>query len=132
MRSLSLIHILLTVPSPDGSDGQTQIGGPSVVQAAINGDTELSQQFTLLSAGGSTVRFGAMTLVPNGKDVLYVRPVYVTANGPDATQQLVEVLAYADGLVGRGSTLEEALNNLRQPVATAPETVAADAGTPDG
>ena len=123
---------LWTVPSPDGSDGQTQIGGPSVVQAAINGDTELSQQFTLLSAGGSTVRFGAMTLVPNGKDVLYVRPVYVTANGPDATQQLVEVLAYADGLVGRGSTLEEALNNLRQPVATAPETVAADAGTPDG
>lgn len=106
--------------------------GPSVVQAAINGDTELSQQFTLLSAGGSTVRFGAMTLVPNGKDVLYVRPVYVTANGPDATQQLVEVLAYADGLVGRGSTLEEALNNLRQPVATAPETVAADAATPDG
>jgi hypothetical protein len=30
---------LWTVPSPDGSDGQTQIGGPSVVQAAINGDT---------------------------------------------------------------------------------------------
>lgn len=95
-----------------------------MVQAAINGDTELSQQFTLLSAGGSKVSFGPMTLVPNGDDVLYVRPVYVTATGKDATQQLVEVLAYADGLVGRGANLNEAINNLREPVSTIPVTPA--------
>lgn len=115
---------LWTVPSPDGSSAQQQLGGPSVVQAAINGDTELSQQFTLLSAGGSKVSFGPMTLVPNGDDVLYVRPVYVTATGKDATQQLVEVLAYADGLVGRGANLNEAINNLREPVSTIPVTPA--------
>ena len=115
---------LWTVPSPDGSSAQQQLGGPSVVQAAINGDTELSQQFTLLSAGGSKVSFGPMTLVPNGDDVLYVRPVYVTATGKDATQQLVEVLAYADGLVGRGANLNEAINNLREPVRTIPVTPA--------
>ncbi len=113
---------LWTVPNPNGSDRQRQLGGPSVVQAAINGDTELSQQFNLLSAGGSKVSFGAMTLVPNGKDVVYVRPVYVIATGTDATQQLVEVLAYTDGLVGRGATLDEALNNLREPISAVPET----------
>jgi uncharacterized membrane protein (UPF0182 family) len=113
---------LWRVPSPDGSDRQQQVGGPSVAQAAINGDTELSQQFTLLSAGGSKVRFGAMTLVPVGPDIAYVRPVYVTATGPDATQQLVEVLVYTDGLVGRGANLDEAIANLREPVSVAPET----------
>ncbi|MCB1028967.1 MAG: hypothetical protein KDB24_14545, partial [Microthrixaceae bacterium] len=103
---------------------------PSVVQAAINGDTELSQQFTLLSAGGSKVRFGAMTLVPNGDDVLYVRPVYVTATGPDATQQLVEVLAYTDGLVGRGANLDEAIANLRAPVSTVPDATVEELPAP--
>ncbi|MEZ5372262.1 MAG: UPF0182 family protein [Microthrixaceae bacterium] len=123
---------LWTVPSPDGSDRQQQLGGPSVVQAAINGDTELSQQFTLLSAGGSKVRFGAMTLVPNGDDVLYVRPVYVTATGPDATQQLVEVLAYTDGMVGRGANLDEAITNLRAPVSAVPEPTGNQEPTPSG
>ena len=82
----------------------------------------IRDRFNLLSAGGSKVSFGAMTLVPNGKDVVYVRPVYVIATGTDATQQLVEVLAYTDGLVGRGATLDEALNNLREPISAVPET----------
>ncbi|MBK6501092.1 MAG: hypothetical protein IPG03_01585 [Candidatus Microthrix sp.] len=50
--------------------------------------------------------------------------MYVTATGKDATQQLVEVLAYADGLVGRGANLNEAINNLREPVSTIPVTPA--------
>mgnify|MGYP003378004358 CR=1 FL=1 len=67
-------------------------------------------------------RSSAASDVYKRQDVVYVRPVYVIATGTDATQQLVEVLAYTDGLVGRGATLDEALNNLREPISAVPET----------
>ncbi len=55
----------------------TNVVGP--VQAANNIQSEpnISEQLTLLSRGGSTVRFGNLQLIPVGESVVYIQPIFV-------------------------------------------------------
>lgn len=65
--------VLLRFPS------QTPIFGPEQITALINQDPQISQKFGLWSRSGSEVIQGNLLVVPIGKALLYVEPVYLQA-----------------------------------------------------
>jgi len=85
--------------------------GPATVQAAIDSDSRISAEITLLDSGGSSITFGDMQIVPVGDGVLYLRPLYVRS---DATMQasLQYVIAVYNGNAAFGSSIQEALSKL--------------------
>jgi uncharacterized membrane protein (UPF0182 family) len=58
-----------------------QILGPVQVDNLINQDFEISQDLSLLRQGGSDVSFGSLVILPVEDSVMYVRPLFVIANG---------------------------------------------------
>ena len=84
----------------------TPILGPEQVQALINQDPEISQLFGLWDRGGSQVVQGNLLVVPVGKCLLYVEPVYLRASKgglPSLTRIVVsdgQTIAMADTLPG--------------------------------
>jgi hypothetical protein len=66
--------VLLRFPS------QTSIYGPEQIQALINQDPIISQQFSLWDRAGSEVIQGNLLVLPIGKALLYVEPIYLRAS----------------------------------------------------
>ncbi|MDQ4064737.1 MAG: UPF0182 family protein [Actinomycetota bacterium] len=62
-----------------------QVPGPVQVDNAINQDVEISQTLTLLRQGGSRVDFGSLVVLPIDDSILYVQPIFVTAQDEDTT-----------------------------------------------
>lgn len=85
---------------------------PGPFTAHLQIQSELSQAFTLEDSKGSKVLFGDMQLVPVGKGLLYVRPIYVKAEGATAIPDLRYVVVIGNGGLGRGNSLSSALNEL--------------------
>ena len=87
--------------------------GPSQVQGAFESYARASIELTQLRKGGSTVTLGNMITLPVGGGLLYIEPVYVTANAAGATgsyPSLQRVFAFYGGHpVGYGGSLPEAL-----------------------
>jgi uncharacterized protein len=87
--------------------------GPSQVQGAFESYARASIELTQLRKGGSTVTLGNMITLPVGGGLLYIEPVYVTANAAGATgsyPSLQRVFAfYAGHPVGYGESLSAAL-----------------------
>src|SRR5262252_4445351 len=87
--------------------------GPSQVQGAFESNAVASAELTLLRRGGSTVTLGNMITIPVGGGLLYIEPVYVTANAAGSTgsyPSLQRVFAFYSGHpVGFQPTLQEAL-----------------------
>ena len=55
------------------------IYGPLQIEAKIDQDSEISQQLTLWSQQGSRVTRGNLLVLPLGKSMLYVEPLYIQA-----------------------------------------------------
>ncbi|HET7246030.1 MAG TPA: UPF0182 family protein [Streptosporangiaceae bacterium] len=90
--------------------------GPSQVQGAFESYARASIELTQLRKGGSTVTLGNMITIPVGGGLLYIEPVYVTANAAGATgsyPSLQRVFAFYGGHpVGYGATLQAALQQV--------------------
>ena len=99
MPRLTMYDVQGTLPS-----------GPYTAHLQIQ--SELSQAFTLEDSRGSRVLFGDMQLVPVGKGLVYVRPVYVKAEGQTAIPDLRYVVVIGNGNLGRGDSLTAALNSI--------------------
>ena len=88
--------------------------GPVLVASAIAQDEAISSELSLLNRDGSTVEFGDLLMLPIGDSILWVRPLYVAAEGDASVPTLQRVIA----TVGEGeritiaSNLTEALNQL--------------------
>src|SRR5205085_1875404 len=65
------------------------------------------------AAGG-----GNSLVIPLEQSFLYVQPVFVQSNQPDAFPVLKRVVVFHGGTVGLGSTLQEAIANSFQGVST--------------
>ena len=63
--------------------------GPATVAAEFGSDPMISQQITLLDQRGSRVVFGDLQLVPVGKGLLYLRPLFVRPDDSNARQIFV-------------------------------------------
>ncbi len=61
--------------------------GPRQVGELINQDPVISPEFSLLGQGGSRVIQGNMLIVPIGDSLLYVQPIYITAERDEDTGQ---------------------------------------------
>jgi len=87
------------------------IDGPLQIEARIDQNAQLSGQFTLWNQQGSHVRRGHLLVIPIGRSLLYVEPIYLQAvNSPMPELRLV-VLATQDRLA-YGANFDEALSNL--------------------
>jgi len=93
------------------SDGSTRLvtyeitspdaPGPVLVASSIAQEEEISSRLTLLDDSGSTVEFGDLLLLPIADTILWVRPLYVAAEGTSSVPTLEAVIA----TVGEGEKI---------------------------
>ncbi|MGH2757010.1 MAG: UPF0182 family protein, partial [Actinomycetota bacterium] len=111
---------LLTLDFPSGK----QVPGPLQIDNAINQDVEISQTLTLLRSGGSRVDFGSLVILPIEDSILYVQPLFVTAENVGIPELKRVILALGEE-VAMEETFEEALATLfglaEEPVPEVPE-----------
>jgi len=112
--------------------------GPSQIENRIGQDTVITEQLALWGRGGSRVIRGNLLLIPLGKSILYVEPVFLQAEG-GGLPELKRVIVAAGEQIAMEPTLKESLAAVfgaeappTEPVVTPPvlvepeEPVAAD------
>jgi uncharacterized membrane protein (UPF0182 family) len=82
------------------------IYGPMQIEARIDQQTEISQQFTLWGQVGSRVIRGNLLAIPVEESIIYVEPIYLEA----ATGELPE-LKRVIAVYGKNVAMEETLNS---------------------
>ena len=97
--------VLLRFPS------QTPIFGPEQIQALINQHPQISQQFGLWDRAGSEVVQGNLLVVPLGKALIYVEPVYLKAR-QGGLPTLTRVVVSDGKRIAMAEDLAEGLNAL--------------------
>lgn len=96
------------------------IDGPVQIEARIDQNAQLSSQFTLWNQQGSRVIRGHLLVIPIGRSLMYVEPVYLQAVQSPMPELRLVVLATQEKLA-YGLTFTEAMNNLFGEVAKAAE-----------
>ena len=87
------------------------IDGPLQIEARIDQNAQLSSQITLWSQQGSRVRRGNLLVIPIGRGLLYVEPIYLQAERSPMPELRLVVLATQERL-GYGPNFEEAMKSL--------------------
>ena len=95
------------------------IDGPLQIEARIDQNAQLSAQFSLWNQQGSRVVRGHLLVIPFGRSLLYVEPIFLRAESSPMPELRLVVLATQDRL-GYGASFEEALNSLFGDAAKAP------------
>lgn len=85
--------------------------GPAIVASNISTNPDISARLTLLNDQGSSVDFGDLLLLPVDDSVLYVRPLYVRAQGTQIPLLAGVIVAVGDR-TALADTFEEALEAL--------------------
>lgn len=117
------------------------IDGPLQIEARIDQNAQLSSQITLWSQQGSRVRRGNLLVIPLGRALLYVEPIYLQAERSPMPELRLVVVATQERL-GYGASFEEAMKSLfgeaagaqvaeaKQPEQAKPTDATKAAGTP--
>ncbi len=95
-----------------GLPSDSQIDGPGQVGNFINQNPAISAEFTLLGQSGSRVIQGDMLVIPIEQSLLYVQPIYISANDETSSTGIPEfkrVVVSFKGKIEMRSTLDEAL-----------------------
>jgi uncharacterized membrane protein (UPF0182 family) len=104
--------------------------GPAQIEARINQNDKIAEQFTLWSRSGSQVLRGNLLMIPIGRSSLYVEPVFLQSQ----TSQLPELrrVVVANGnQIAMESTLSDSLAVvLGQQAPTTPEVTLPPEGQP--
>lgn len=120
-RDLGNLLAFMTAKSDPGQYGELQafvmprgeqVFGPAQVNAEIKGEPAISRQITLLSQQGSRVIQGSLQLIPMGDSILYIRALYVQAEGNTQFPQLRFITAFYAGRSVLDPTLAGALGQL--------------------
>jgi uncharacterized membrane protein (UPF0182 family) len=90
---------------------QKVIFGPRQVVARINQDQEISPQITLWNQQGSEVIQGTLLVIPIEESLLYIRPLFLRAQGGRIPELKRVIVAY-QGTIVMEPTLEQALERL--------------------
>jgi hypothetical protein len=97
--------------------------GPSQIYALINQDTTISQQFTLWDQAGSQVGRGKMIILPVGKVILYIQPVYLKSATQTKIPELKRLIVSQGQIVIMERSIEEAYTKLQQRIKSDVERV---------
>jgi uncharacterized protein len=87
------------------------IDGPVQIEARIDQNAQLSAQFSLWNQQGSRVIRGHLLVIPLGRSLMFVEPVYLQAERSPMPELRLVVLATQEKL-GYGQTFSEAMNSL--------------------
>lgn len=103
-----------------------QVNAPDLVDSDIRRESEISSFITLRGQAGSRVLFGDMIMVLVEDTLVYVRPLYVKAQGQQAVPQLSQIIAVNGDRIAMESTVDEAIRAVSTDgdtvVETPPET----------
>ena len=109
------------------------IDGPLQIEARIDQNAQLSAQFSLWNQQGSRVLRGHLLVIPVGRSLLYVEPIYLKAERSPMPELRLVVLAIQERLA-YGQSFAEALTNLfgdaAKPAEVTPSETPADSGKP--
>jgi uncharacterized membrane protein (UPF0182 family) len=105
------------------------IDGPVQIEARIDQNAQLSAQFTLWNQMGSRVIRGHLLVIPIGRSLLFVEPVYLQAERSPMPELRLVVLATQEKLA-YGQSFAEAMNSLFGEAAAKPPAQEPDQGTP--
>ena len=103
------------------------VEGPSQVNALIDQDPEISRQFSLWNLSGSRVKRGRMIVLPVGKSIIYVQPVFLISAAGTRIPELTRVILVARNKVIMDASLEKAFSRLESAAPAMP----APAANPD-
>ncbi|MFM2432945.1 MAG: hypothetical protein RLZZ511_4159 [Cyanobacteriota bacterium] len=87
---------------------QSLVFGPRQIEARIDQEPQISQQFTLWNQSGSKVIRGDLLVIPIDQSLLYVEPIYLRAEQSELPALKRVIVAY-DKSVVMEKTLDEAL-----------------------
>lgn len=87
------------------------IYGPMQIEAQIDQNTKISQDFSLWSSSGSKYSRGNLFVIPLESSLLYVEPVYLEASN-SAIPEVKRVIVAYDDKIAYESTLKDALISL--------------------
>ncbi|HKY43193.1 MAG TPA: UPF0182 family protein, partial [Pyrinomonadaceae bacterium] len=87
------------------------IDGPVQIEARIDQNADLAGQFTLWNQQGSQVIRGHLLVIPTGRSLLFVEPIYLQAERSPMPELRLVVLATQEKLA-YGQTFAEAVNKL--------------------
>lgn len=88
---------------------QSLVYGPMQIESRINNDPVISQNLTLWDQQGSSVIRGDLLVIPIKDSILYVEPIYLTANTANSLPEVIRIIvAYQDQIVMEKS-LDDAL-----------------------
>src|SRR5688572_25456515 len=90
---------------------QSLVYGPRQVVARISQDQTISPQITLWNQQGSQVNWGTLMVIPIEESLIYVRPLYLRAQG-GKIPELTRVVAAYGNEIAMEQTLEAALARL--------------------
>ncbi|MFN2525731.1 MAG: UPF0182 family protein [Actinomycetota bacterium] len=90
---------------------QVQVPGPLQIDNLINQDVEISETLTLLGQRGSTVAFGSLVTLPIGESILYVQPLFVTAENVGIPELKKVVMVHGQDVV-MADSFDQALSDL--------------------
>src|SRR5438046_8391833 len=105
------------------------IDGPLKIEARIDQNAQLSGQFTLWNQQGSHVLRGHLLVIPIGRSLLYVEPVYLQAERSPMPELRLVVLATQDRLA-YGNNFDHALSSLFGEAVKAPAETKAEQPKP--
>jgi uncharacterized membrane protein (UPF0182 family) len=89
----------------------TQVDGPTIANANMLSDPEVSQQVTLLDQQGSQITLGNMLLIPVDQSLMYIRPLYTEASSTQVPRLQRVIISYGNEIVIE-NTLREGLVEL--------------------
>jgi uncharacterized protein len=109
-----------------------QIDGPSQVEARIENDQSVSQQFTLWQGPGSQIIRGQLQVIPIADTIIYVEPLYLQSEVL-AFPELKKVILADSGNLVMADTIDEGLallvgEDAAPPLPASPGTPAQAAG----
>ncbi len=87
---------------------QKLVYGPKQIENRIQQDTVISREITLWDQRGSEVNYGTLLVIPVEESLLYVRPLYIRAQGGKIPELKRVVVAYENN-IAMAETLEKAL-----------------------
>ena len=102
--------------------------GPNQIEARIDNDAAISQQFTLWGQVGSEVQRGNMLVIPVGDSILYAEPIFLKPEALEFPELRRIILADGQRVVMQ-PTLEDAIRAIKGEIPAVAPAVAEDGGS---
>ena len=88
--------------------------GPAQIDALINQDPDIAQQFSLWDQAGSSVVRGKMIIFPVENSILFIQPVYLKSTSRVTIPELQRIIMSEGRVVVMERSLEDAYTALRE------------------